>query len=742
MNFPLMNGLSLKRFFPFLAWFPLRGATIKSDLIAGITVALVLIPQSMAYAQLAGLPAYYGLYAAFLPGVIAAMWGSSRQLATGPVAVVSLLTASTLAPLAATGSDQFVALAIMMALLVGIIQLSLGVFKLGVVVNFLSHPVVAGFTNAAAIIIGLSQLSKIFGVSMGRSEHFAQDIWGVLQQVGDTHLPTLLMGIGAFVIMFGLKKIAPKVPNVLVAVVVTTLISWAIGFEHNSTGTIDEIVNPEVKELVNDYSQNELKIEELNNRLSAKSAELKELHKKPESSRQQIAAYNYNIELIKLEIKETEDISLRFAHSLRKYIFQQVPAAAGQPARLYLLGQVPAGEKSDGYNWHINWRVNKINQGEFKMVGGGAVIGSIPAGLPRVSMPKLSWEMLGSLLSGALVISLVGFMEAISIAKAMAAITKNSVDPNQELIGQGIANIIGSFTQAFPVSGSFSRSAVNLNADAKTGLSSVFAGLVVLITLLVFTPLLYHLPQAVLATIIIIAVSGLINFKAIVHAWHTQKHDGIAAVVTFVATLVVAPHLDKGIMVGAGLAILLYLYRTMAPRVAILGRYSDGTLRDARVNDLPFCEHAVAIRYDGSLYFANVSYFENKILEAMANKPKATHLLIVSDGINELDASGEEVIRQVVQRMRSNGVKVAFSGLKKQVIDVMRHSGIFKFIGQSNIFPDTDQALESIYAEVLIADPHAHCVLAPHAPKQTKTKQPELRHKTPRNENRPRAEFM
>ena len=174
-----LSSQTLLKFLPFLRWFPLRGDTVKADLIAGITVALVLIPQSMAYAQLAGLPAYYGLYAAFLPGIIAAMWGSSAQLATGPVAVASLLTASALAPLAATGSDQFIALAILLALLVGIIQLALGVFKLGVVVNFLSHPVIVGFTNAAAIIIGLSQLNKIFGVSMGRSEHFIQDIWGV-----------------------------------------------------------------------------------------------------------------------------------------------------------------------------------------------------------------------------------------------------------------------------------------------------------------------------------------------------------------------------------------------------------------------------------------------------------------------------------------------------------------------------------------------------------------------------------
>jgi len=302
-------------------------------------------------------------------------------------------------------------------------------------------------------------------------------------------------------------------------------------------------------------------------------------------------------------------------------------------------------------------------------------------------------------------------MEAISIAKAIAAKTKDRIDPNQELVGQGLANIVGSFSQAFPASGSFSRSAVNLNAGAKTGMSSVFAGLFVLLTLLLLTPLLYHLPQAVLAAVIMLAVIGLINFGAIRHAWHTHRHDGIASVVTFIATLAFAPHLDNGIMIGAGLAIILYLYRTMKPRVAILGRYHDGTLRDAKINRLPVSEHIIAIRYDGSLYFANVSYFEDTILEAVANSPRAKHLLIVADGINQLDASGDEVIHHILERLRSNGVRVVFSGLKKQVIDVMQHSGVFAFIGQQNIFPDEDKALDSIYAEVLKADPNAQCRL-------------------------------
>jgi SulP family sulfate permease len=302
-------------------------------------------------------------------------------------------------------------------------------------------------------------------------------------------------------------------------------------------------------------------------------------------------------------------------------------------------------------------------------------------------------------------------MEAISIAKAIAAKTKDRIDPNQELVGQGLANIAGSFSQAYPTSGSFSRSAVNLNAGAKTGMSSVFAGLFVLLTLLFLTPLLYHLPQAVLAAVIMMAVIGLINFKAIKHAWHTHKHDGIASVVTFVATLAFAPHLDNGIMVGAGLAIILYLFRTMKPRVAILGRHKDGTLRDAKAHGLPMSEYIVAVRYDGSLYFANVSYFEDTILEAVSKSPNSRHLMIVSDGINQLDASGDEVIHHVVERLRSNDIRVVFCGLKKQVTDVMGHSGLLAYIGQENIFPDEDQALDSIYAEVLKFAPDAQCRL-------------------------------
>jgi SulP family sulfate permease len=685
-----------KKFFPFLAWLPFKGDALRADFMAGLTVALVLVPQSMAYAQLAGLPAYYGLYAAFLPVMVASMWGSSNQLGTGPVAVASLLTASALTPLAAPGSAQFVALAIMLALLVGIVQLALGVFKLGVIVNFLSHPVIVGFTNAAAMIIGLSQVNKLIGVPMGRSESFINDIWGVAKQVGDTHWPTLAMGAVAIVIMYAIRKKAPKLPGVLIAVAVTTTASWLMHFETNAGGKVEQIADAELKGMVEKVVLATRKVAEANRLVAEKSAAAKAAHKAEGNLSVNAINLDAQADLARIEANAAEQETADLRKFLRGIAVARSVDAEGNTLALYPAGAVPADVKTDGRSY----RIRGVGEEGFKLIGGGDVVGKIPEGLPSISLPAISWEMIGSLFSAAIVISLVGFMEAISIAKAIAAKTKQKIDPNQELIGQGLANLVGATTQAFPVSGSFSRSAVNINAGAKTGMSSVFTGLFVLLTLLFLTPLLYHLPQAVLAAVIIMAVIGLINFGAIKHAWQANRHDGVASLVTFVATLAFAPHLDKGIMVGAGLAVVLYLYRTMSPRVAILGRYGDGTLRDAKVNNLPPSDVVTAVRFDGRLYFANVSYFEDAILEAVADNPKAPYLLIVGDGINEMDASGEEVIHHLVERLRGNGVTVVFSGLKKQVIDVMRATGLLDHVGQANIHATADLALASIYAAV------------------------------------------
>lgn len=687
----------LTKFLPFLRWFPMRGDVLKADFMAGITVALVLIPQSMAYAQLAGLPAYYGLYAAFLPVAVAAMWGSSHQLGTGPVAVVSLLTASSLAVLAAPGSEQFVALAIMLALLVGIIQLLLGVFKLGVIVNFLSHPVIVGFTNAAAIIIALSQVSKLFGVPMGRSEHFINDIIGVFRLIGDTHMMTLVMGVIAIAIMWSIKKYAPKLPGVLIAVVVTTLLSWSMGFERNAKGSVDLIADTELQAVVQHGMAAAKRVDDLNTLIAEKTNALKHVQKSTAETSMGIVQSEAELALLRIDLRDAEAVLAKEKVALRHLEVVRSIDAKGETLAIYRADKAPQGVTLD----ETRYRLRKLNAKGFLLVGGGEVVGNIPEGLPSIQVPSLDLDAFGSLLSAALVISLVGFMEAISIAKAIAAKTKQRLDPNQELIGQGLSNVVGSLTQAFPVSGSFSRSAVNMNSGARTGLSSVITAVFVLLTLLFLTPLLYHLPQAVLAAIIIMAVIGLVNFKAVKHAWQASKHDGVAAVVTFIATLAFAPHLDNGIIVGAGLALGLYLYRTMSPRVAILGRFSDGTLRDVKVYpDLPTSQHMVAIRFDGSLYFANVSYFEDAVLEAVANNPHVKYVLVVGNGINQLDASGEEVIHHLLDRLKSAGITLVFSGLKKQVLDVMRATGVYESIGEKQIFATEDLAIASIYEKL------------------------------------------
>ena len=497
--------------------------------------------------------------------------------------------------------------------------------------------------------------------------------------------------------MWSIRKYAPKLPGVLIAVVVTTLLSWAVGFERNAPGAPEQIADPELLAVVQQSMAAAKRVDDLNTQIAERSAALKSARKSSGEESVQVVQMEAELGLARIEVRAAEDAFAKEKAALRHLQLVRSTDASGATQAIYRANQAPQGVTLD----ETRYRLRKLNAKGFTLVGGGEVVGVIPAGLPSIKMPTFNLDALGSLLSAALVISLVGFMEAISIAKAIAAKTRQRLDPNQELIGQGLANVVGSLTQAFPVSGSFSRSAVNMNSGAKTGMSSVITALIVLVALLFLTPLLYHLPQAVLAAIIIMAVIGLVNFQAVKHAWQASRHDGIAAGVTFFATLAFAPHLDKGIMVGAGLALGLYLYRTMTPRVAILGRYKDGTLRDIHVNpDLPTSKHMVAIRFDGSLYFANVAYFEDAVLEAVANHPDAKYVLVVGDGINQLDASGEEVIHHLVERLHSIGITLVFSGLKKQVLDVMHATGLFDMIGQDKVFATEELAIAAIYEQL------------------------------------------
>lgn len=680
-----------QRMFPFLRWLPLRRDSLRADIVAGATVAMVLIPQSMAYAQLAGLPAYYGLYAAFLPVIIGAMWGSSHQLATGPVAMVSLLTGSALAQFAAPGTEQFIALAILLALMVGVMELAMGLFRLGAIVNFLSHPVIVGFTNAAAIIIALSQFNKLLGVHSARSDRFLADVWDVLLRIGDTHLPTLAMGLLALAVMLLVRRYRLKLPSVLIAVALTTALSWAIDFERNADAGPADFRDPQVRNVIDSLIALSARSAVLRQETAAKTGEIDDLTISEGNSHPRLIMLNADLEFLRLELRAVEaEQRVRFAE-LRRLRFSRVTNEAGEVA-YYLTRTVQPGMTTDDRRW----TVTALDGSRIRIKGGGEVVGSIPAGIPSPVLPKFDWDTLIKLLPTALIIALVGFMEAISIAKSMATRTKQRIDPNQELVGQGLANVVGSIFQAFPVSGSFSRSAVNLAAGAASGMSSVVAGAIVLVTLLLFTPLLYHLPQAALAAIIMLAVFNLVNFPALLHAWKAHRHDGVAAVVTFIATLSFAPHLDTGILVGAALAIVLYLYRTMRPRVAVLGRHPDGTLRDAQLFGLPTSERLIAIRFDGSLFFANVPYFEDVILDQAAKHPQARYILIVGDAINELDASGEEMIRHLARRLQENNVTMVFSGLKRQVLGIMEKTGLYASIGAQNFFRTEDMALEAI----------------------------------------------
>lgn len=680
------NTLML-RLFPFLAWFPISTAILRADVIAGITGALVLVPKAMAYAQLSGLPVYYGLYVALVPALLGALWGSSRQLSTGPVAIVSLMTAAAITPLAVPFSDEFVGLALLLAFMVGLIQFALGVFKLGALVNFISHPVILGFMNAAAVIIALSQLDMLLGIPKGRSDSFLVDIWEMLAWLPDTHLPTLAMASFALALMLGLKKIpALSKLSVLIAVVATIITSALVGFEHKAKASIDNIQDPATRTLLAEYDQNSQRIKTLGNQVTELSKQRRAAEKAGDIRTQ--TELGYQIELARLDVAALEEQNKAHQqqiHSLRLVMNE------GEEA-LHLPG-LAAHENSH------QWKVKKIEKGQLSLTGGGDVVGIIPSGLPSFRLPPFSLDMMLQLFSAALIIALVAFMESISMAKALAAKTKQRLDPNQELIGQGMANLGGAFFQAYPACGSFTGSAINLQAGAQTGFAMVFNGLFVGVTLLLLTDYLYYLPKATLAVIILLAVTSLFTPKALLHTWKASRADGLVALVTFSVTLLAAPHLDKGILVGASLAILLFLYRTMKPRVAILGRYSDGTLRDIKVNpNLGRSRQVIAMRFDGSLYFANVAHFEDAILEAVAEQPEAKYVLIVGDAINQLDASGEEVVAHLVERLRKGGMDIVFSGLKKQVLDVMRATGLYNAIGgDSHIFATEDQALEAIH---------------------------------------------
>ena len=589
----------ITKLFPFLLWIKdlSKPKTIKADIIAGVTVGFVIVPQSMAYAQLAGLGPQYGLYASFLPVLIGAIMGSSRQLSTGPVAVVSLLTAAALGEIV-TDPSSYAVYAALLALIVGMFQLSLGILRLGFVINFLSHPVVTGFTNAAAIIIGASQLPKVFGIRVINSNDTdwvsgCQPLSLIerIENVGSsglhticnadqsyetiarlleaalfyTHLPTLAMALMGVLGIVVLQRFFPRMPAILTIAVISTAASFLIDYE----------------------------------------------------------------------------------------------------------------------------------------AMGGAIVNSIDIdGLFSFKIPSFDFNAMGTLFIYAITISLIGFMEAISVAKSMAATTKQRLDVNQELIGQGLSNIASSFFQGYAVSGSFSRSAVNLSAGAVTGFSSVVTAIIVGLTILWLTPLLYHLPQATLAAIILMSVVNLVHFSPLRHAWKVEKHDGWVGLLTFIMTLIFAPHLENGIAFGIIMSLGLFLYRTMEPNFTELSVQKGSIIASRFIDDTTEVSNAVKIaKWSGSLYFANAAYFETKLLELISKNEELKYIIVDVASIVQVDASGEQVLRNLVESCSDSGVEILFARTDRLEAELYR-SGFKKRFGENRFFDLRADALKHVWQEL------------------------------------------
>lgn len=533
---------------------------LRADVIAGITVALILVPQSMAYAQLAGLPPYIGLYASFLAPIIAAVFGSSRQLQNGPVAVISLMTAAALVPMG-LDTGEYLAYAAILALMVGILQLILGLLRLGVLVDFLSHPVIIGFTNAAAIVIGSLQVEKLFGIDLADGKPLLETYRELLYAIPhSTHWLTFVIGIFSLALLLFVRVKFPKLPGALVIVVVATLFSKLIGFE----------------------------------------------------------------------------------------------------------------------------------------ALGGEVVGEIPVGLPSIVFPSVENLRFSELYMPAIIIALLSFVEAFSIAKAIASETRHRLSADQEMVGKGLANIAAGLSQGYAVSGSFSRSAVAFAAGAKTGFAAIVSGIVVGLTLLFFTPLLYHLPLATLAAVIIVSVIGLIKVSPFHHAWRVNPHDGFVALVVFLTTILTAPHLEKGIFTGVILSIMFYLYRTMKPHFAEVARDEEGVFRDASMFGMHTSDSIALFRYDGDLYFANAGYLERRLLNAIADKPMLKVVLLDLEAVDQIDATGEEMLAHMAERLRHAGIEFCITRPKPKLLSALKRSGLYEVIGAERVFSRRKIAIQTM----------------------------------------------
>lgn len=545
-------------------------STLFSDLIAGLSIAVIVIPQGLAYAMIAGLPPIYGLYAALIPQLIHGMMGTSRHPAVGPVALDSLVVAIALGALSLSGIGEVIAAAVFLATMVGILQLLMGLLQMGVLANYLSRPVISGFTSAAAIIIGLSQVEHLLGLQIESSNQIQKMILSVLQNFNESHLITVVIGLSAMSLILITKKYLPKFPSALLVSVFGVLLIWST-------------------------------------------------------------------------------------------------------------------------RWDLH---------------GVEIVGYIPAGLPDVGLFTVSPELIKDMLPFALTLAVIGYVEIISITKELEEQEeKYSLKPNKELMALGTANLVGSFFQSYPVSASFSRSAVKFQAAAKTGMTAVFSALIVGLTLLFFTSLFFYLPIAVLAGIIMVAVIRLINVRYAIDLYKTRRDEFFLLLVTCLLTLFVG--ISEGILIGALLSLLLMVIRTSKPHYAVLAKVS-GTNYYKNISrfetDTKIDDDILIMRFDAQLFFGNRDYFRKVVFEEVEKKPNLKGFVLVARGITYIDSSGLSTLGAMIRSLQQKGILFMVAGAIGPARDVLQQSKLTDLIQEKNMFAKTADAVDYFKGEVVPTD--------------------------------------
>jgi SulP family sulfate permease len=532
---------TIEHLVPAVSWLrSYRRKDLRGDMSAGLTVGVMLVPQGMAYAMLAGLPPVIGLYASTIPIIIYALFGSSRHLAIGPVAVVSLLVFSACSKLASPGSADFISLVLVLSLMVGVIQLFLGFLRLGFLVNFFSHAVISGFTSAAAVLIILSQIKHLFGVTLtGGGHSTVLLLWEIFRHLGEINVITLVIGISSIAVLVLFRKKFPLFPVSLLMVAVWTVLVYSLDLRDMGVQTV----------------------------------------------------------------------------------------------------------------------------------------GAVPAGLPSFSIPHTGFKTLVSLLPAAISIFFVGYMEAIAIAQIIAAKKQYTVDPNQELRSLGLANIFGSFFSAYPVTGGFSRTAVCYEAGGQTALSSLMTAVVVIMTLLFFTPLFYYLPTAVLAAIITVAVSGLIDFGTMRDFFFIRKADGCTIVITFIAALGLGP--VRGLITGLVFSLGVFIWRSAYPHIAELGylEAQDVFRNVKRFPEAAVYPHALILRIDAPLYFANAKFLEDRVMRAIVEKPDLRWIVLDLSDVSNMDAVAIHTLDHIMETHGERNIDFAITNMIGPVRDLVEKAG-------------------------------------------------------------------